>query len=69
MESIETTLSFLIEKAMCFTGSQPTFRLSKDKDAVEIVDACSGYLKIIFENKKAMAHLSKGVLSVQLFKH
>ena len=67
MESLEFTLATIVEMARQFTGSQPTFKINFEKQQVEITDACSGFLKVLYTTPKVMAHFHNGIISVQFF--
>ena len=68
METLEFTLSRVIFLAKNYGGSQPSFRISKCKNHVEITDSSSGFLKILMSEDKVMAHLHGGVIHVEYFK-
>tara|TARA_R110000823_G_C15791503_1_gene486181 strand:+ start:297 stop:503 length:207 start_codon:yes stop_codon:yes gene_type:complete len=67
MQTLEITLSKLTKLAVSFSGAQPTFKISQDKKAVEITDACSGFLKILYRQDSLVASLHDGKISVNFF--
>jgi hypothetical protein len=68
MKDLNETLEILTKLLVNFSGSQPTFRISQDKQGIEITSACSAFLKILFRTPNLLASLHNGVLSVNFFK-
>lgn len=68
METIDVTLANLIEVAMYFEGSQPSFKLDLKRGQVLLTDACSGFLKKLFEDPRVCASLHGGTIGVMYFK-
>lgn len=66
MKNLNVTLEIVTSLALNFSGSQPAFRISNNKDCIELTDSCSGFIKLLVENK-AMLHLHNGVISVNFF--
>jgi len=68
METLEFTSNRLLFLARIYTGSQPTFRISYCKRYMEIIDACSGFLKILLADERVLASFHNGVIRVEYFK-
>jgi hypothetical protein len=66
MKNLNQTLEIVTTLAINFSGSQPAFKISNNRDCVELIDSCSSFIKLLVENK-AMLHLHNGVISVNFF--
>jgi hypothetical protein len=67
VENLTTTIAKLMELSISFSGAQPTFKISQDKTCVEITDACSGFLKVLYRQNNLLASLHDGKISVSFF--
>jgi hypothetical protein len=68
METLEFTSNRLLFLARNFSGSQPTFRISYCKKHMEVIDACSAFLKILISDDRVLASLHNGIIHVEYFR-
>jgi hypothetical protein len=68
METIDNTMKLFFAELKAFSHSNITFKVNYEKDQIEIVDAPSGFLRKLYADDKACAHLHDGVIKLSYFK-
>ena len=67
MKNLEKTLDIFLKLTKSHTGMQPTFKINYKENTVDLVDAPSSFLKLVYSNSQVCAHLHKGILSISYF--
>jgi len=68
MHKIDDTMKIFFAEIKAFSHSNITFKVNYEKEQIEIVDAPSGFLRKLYADDKACAHLHDGVIKLSYFK-
>ena len=68
MQTIETTIELFLAELKSFSHQNISFKVNYGEGHIEIVDAPSGFLRKLYANDRAVAHLHDGVIKLSYFK-
>ena len=68
MREIDESLDRFLGTSRKFSGRAPRFYVDWPKGQIVIIDACGGFLRLLYADEKACASLSEDGIKLQYFK-